>query len=115
MKRAVDALVGLLEDWARWQRHEDYGMRLGYPTHSAGFGGRGGIHSFEDLCEEVDGETMRTVDAAINDLPPAQRAAIMRRYGVASVFRFPRYNYEECLAEGHEALMGALARRGVMV
>lgn len=112
LKRSVDALVQLMTEWADWQR--GYKLKSGYPTHSAGMGGSG-LKSFEDLCESVDGETMRTVDAVVQDLPPIEQAAILRRYGVAAVFRFPRHNYEEVLMQAHERLMVTLPRRGVIV
>lgn len=112
MKRSVDALVALLTEWADWQR--GYRMKLGYPSHSAGMGG-GGLQSFDDMCDAVDSESMRITDAVIQDLPPAQCAAIMRRYGVAAVFRFPRQNYEQCLMDAHERLILELPRKGVIV
>lgn len=51
----------------------------------------------------------------MQDLMPAQRAAVMRRYGIAAVFRFPRDNYEQCLLMAHEVLIKALQRKGVML
>lgn len=113
IKRSMDALVCVLEDWARWQ--QGYRVRVGYPSHSAGFGSGSGISSFEDMCEASDREMMCAVDSAVNDLPPVQTSAIMRRYGVAAVFRFPRDNFEAALLAAHESLMVTLPRRGVMV
>lgn len=108
----VEALVGLLEDWARWQR--GYRMKLGFPTRSAVVA-NGASTDFESMCEASDADVMGAIDAAVDDLPPAHRAAVMRRYGVAAVFRFPRDNYESCLVAAHEALLDVLPRRGVMV
>lgn len=112
LKRSVDALVALLEDWADWQR--GYRMKVGAATCSAGFSGSG-TSSFDDLFDGVQADMMRRTDAAIDDLPPIQNAAILRRYGVAAVFRFPRENYAECLDAAHERLMVELPRRGVIV
>lgn len=111
LKRSVDALVGLMTQWADWQK--GYRMKLGYPSHSAGMGG-GGLQSFDDLCDSVDSETMRTVDGVVQeDLTPIERAAILRRYGVAAVFRFR--DYEGVLQQAHERLFVLLPRKGVIV
>lgn len=111
LKRSVDALVAIMTQWADWQK--GYTMKLGYPSCSAGMSG-GGIHSFEDMCDSVDGETMRVVDGVIQeDLTPIERAAILRRYGVAAVFRFR--DYEGVLMQAHERLMVLLPRKGVIV
>jgi hypothetical protein len=111
LKRRVDALVQIMQEWARWQA--GYRMQLGYPSHSAGMGG-GGLRSFEDMCDSVDAETMRTVDGVIqHDLTPIERAAILRRYGVAAVFRFR--DYEGVLAQAHDRLFVILPRKGVMI
>ena len=107
---AVAAVVGLLEDWAAWQK--GFRMKLGYPTKSAGMA-CSGASSFEDLCDESDNEVMRKVDACVSDLPAIQGAAVLRRYGVAAVFRFPRANYEDVLCDAHLALMGMFAKKGV--
>ena len=77
LKRSVDALVQIMTEWADWQK--GFRIKLGYPSHSAGMGG-GGLQSFEDMCESVDGETMRIVDGVVQeDLQPIERAAILRR------------------------------------
>lgn len=112
LKRTVESLRHLLEDWARWQG--SYGMKLGYPKNSAGFAGRG-VHSFDDMCEEVDSQIRQIIDTAVDDLPPAQRAAVLRCYGIAAVFRFPRDNYQEQLFAAHERLLLELPRRGVVL
>ncbi len=106
------ALTNLLHDWASWQH--SYSPNIGYDSRSAGFGS-GGLSSFEDMCEQSDNSTMRTIDAAIDSLLPAQRAAINRCYGVCSVFRFPRDNYEVVLALAHESLVISVRRRGVIL
>lgn len=112
MQRSVQAVVRLMEDWADWQR--GYRLKLGYPTKSAGIESGGGSTSFDDLCDESDAEVMRKVDACVNDLPPIQRAAVCKRYGIAAVFRFPRQNYEAVLVEAHVALTEAFRKKGVV-
>ena len=110
--KQIESLVALLTDWAQWQRA--YSPRLGYPSKSLTCYSEGS-HDFESLCDAVDSQTFAAVDACVQDLVPAQRAAVMRRYGIASVFRFPRDNYEQCLMLAHETLTKALPRKGVML
>lgn len=110
--KTLENLVALLEDWAEWQR--SYKPRLGYPSRSLTCYSESS-QTFEDMCESVDSQTFATVDACVQDLAPSHRAAVMRRYGIAAVFRFPRDNYEQCLLMAHEALMAALPRKGVML
>lgn len=111
LKRSVDALVRLMEDWADWQK--GYRMKLGYPSRSCGLS-TDAATTFEDMCDATDNETMRAVDAVVQeDLEPIERAAILRRYGVAAVFRFR--DYEGSLLQAHERLMVLLPRKGVIV
>ena len=110
--KTLEALVALLEDWADWQRA--YTPRLGYPSRSLTCYSEGS-QDFEDMCETVDNQTFATVDACVQDLIPAQRAAVMRRYGIAAVFRFPRDNYGACLLAAHERLMVELPKKGVII
>jgi hypothetical protein len=111
LKRSLDALVRLMSEWADWQ--QGYRLKLGYPSRSCGIAS-GASSSFEDMCDSVDGETMRVVDGVVQeDLTPIERAAILRRYGVAAVFRFR--DYEHVLAQAHERLMVLLPRKGVIV
>lgn len=111
LQRSVETVVRLLEDWADWQR--GYRLKLGYPTKSAGLECGGGSSSFDDLCDASDAEVMGKVDVCVNDLPPIHKAAILKRYGVAAVFRFPRQNYEQVLCDAHMSLVEAFAKKGV--
>ena len=110
--KQIESLVALLTEWAQWQRA--YSPRLGYPSKSLTCYSEGS-QDFDSLCEAVDSQTFASVDACVQDLVPAQRAAVMRRYGIAAVFRFPRDNYENCLMLAHETLLSALPRKGVML
>jgi hypothetical protein len=49
--------------------------KLGYKSKSTGFV-TGGLHSFEDLGEEIDSDAARTVDQVIDDLPTMQKNAL---------------------------------------
>lgn len=110
--KQIESLVALLTEWAQWQRA--YSPRLGYPSRSLTCYSEGS-QDFESLCDAVDNQTFASVDACVQDLMPAQRAAVMRRYDIAAVFRFPRDNYERCLMLAHEVLIKALPRKGVML
>ena len=110
--KQIESLVALLTEWAQWQRA--YAPRLGYPSRSLTCYSEGS-RDFEGMCEDADNQTYATVDACVQDLVPAQRAAVMRRYGIAAAFRFPRDNYEQCLLMAHEVLIKALPRKGVML
>jgi hypothetical protein len=113
MRHTMEVLVQILTEWADWQK--GYRIKLGYPTRSAGLAGTG-MASFEDMCEAVDTATMQSVDAVIQcDMTPIERSAILRRYGVAAVFRFPCENYEDVLLAAHERLLVLLPAKGVMV
>lgn len=107
LKRSVDALVSLMEEWANWQ--SGYRMKLGYPSRSTGLSNDAST-SFDDMCDEMDNANMRIVDAVVQeDLEPIERAAILRRYGVASVFRFR--DYEGILMRAHERLMVMIPKK----
>jgi len=108
----LQTLYAMLTDWAQWQGA--YRMKLGCPTRSSGFfsGGSDGCRS-DDLYESSESSVFASIDAAVDDLLPAQRAAIMRRYGLAAVFRFPRANYAEQLEQAHQVLMSTLPKKGV--
>jgi hypothetical protein len=105
MKRAqVDKVIGILEDWARWQRA--YSVFLGAPRRSLGFdlgGSAVTAESGEQNREVDDRDRCKVVDACIDSLKvPAQKAAIHRRY-LCSVYRMR--DYEQALCAAHEALL----------
>jgi hypothetical protein len=115
IKHQLDRLQILLEDWANWQK--GYSGARGYSDHAVGLQAdrRVSGDSWDDVIEQVDNWVSQMVDAAVDDLPPGQGAAINKRYGVAAVFRFPRGNYEELLAEAHATLMQTLPKKGVVI
>lgn len=106
------ALVVLLEDWAKWQA--TFRPKTWFRSRSSGFACLG-LSSFEDMCEQSDSAIMRALDSAVDDLDPAPRAAINRRYGLCSVFRFPRDNYEQMLILAHERLVVVCKRNGIVL
>jgi hypothetical protein len=108
----TEALVLLLEDWANWQ--SSYRPNTGFKSRSAGFSSLG-LQSFDDMCHQSDNATMRALDSAIDDLDPAPRAAINRKYGVCSVFCFPRDNFEQTLILAHDRLVIICKRKGIVL
>jgi hypothetical protein len=65
-----------LDLWRSYMKHDN--MKLGYKTKSSGFL-TGSIHSFEDLEDEVDNKSAKTVDKCIDDLSTIERTAIYVR------------------------------------
>jgi len=115
MKRThVDKVIGILEDWARWQRA--YSVFLGAPRRSLGFdlgGSAVTAESGEQNLEVADRERCKIVDACIDSLKvPAQKAAIHRRY-LCSVYRMR--DYEQTLCAAHEALLVAFLDKRLLV
>jgi len=106
-------LVGLLEEWAKWQGN--YSEKLSYPSKSAGFCPGGYVSkTFDEMADESDAAVCKIIDCAIDDLPPVYSAALYRRY-LAVTFRFPRVSYIDALAEAHARLLVSLPAKGVVV
>lgn len=112
MHNETEVLICLLEDWAKWQA--SFRERTGFKSRSAGFASFG-LSTFEDMCEQSDNATMKAIDASVDSLDPAQRAAINRKYGICAVFRFPRDNFEQMLELAHFNLVVTVKRRGVVL
>lgn len=113
MSQSIQRLVYILEDWANWQK--GYSGIKGFPSRSIGLQSGYVSSSFEDLCDSVDNAVCVSVDTAIDDLAKPEAAAIRKRYGVASVFRFPRDNYAQLLSDAHFKLMEELPKKGVVI
>ena len=109
----LERLKVILMDWANWQK--GYKPNIGWRSRSIGLVSGYVSKTFDDMCDEADTAMYRNIDAAIGDLTAPQSAAINRCYGIASVFRFPRNNYQECLIEAHLILMKTLPAKGVNV
>lgn len=107
---ALQRLKEVLQDWAEWNR--GYRMRLGFPARAACGCGEA-VRDSDDVRADADSAMFEAVDAAVDDLTPAQQAAVYRCYGLAAVYRFPRDNYPEQLEQAHDVLCRKLPRRGV--
>ena len=106
-----ERLVMLLKDWAHWM--DGYQLKIGYPRKSLGIESGYVSSSFDDMVDSVESEMFRLIESAIDDLPVAYKAAINRCYGLCTVFRFPRLNYEDLLIAAHDELMKTLPKKGV--
>lgn len=115
IKNKLDRLQILLEDWASWMG--GYSGARGFSNHSVGLepDRRVSGDTWDDVMDKVDHWVCQMVDSAVDDLPPGQGAAINQRYGVTAVFRFPRGNYDDLLAEAHVTLLMTLPKKGVVV
>lgn len=100
-----------LENWARWMRgggepealpHEASGLQ-NYSSFDAEPWG---------AWEALDERLAQQVNAAVNDLAPAEQAAICHAY-LHAVYRFPRDNYEAVLASAKARIMARLIAKGV--
>lgn len=108
MRTRLDRLHAVMEEWVSWCRSDV--PRVGYPRHSALIQGAPGC-----AADRSDSSRGEVIDAAVEDLAPIHRAAVLRRYGVMSVWRFPRDNYAQILEAALEALIVGLKRKGVDV
>lgn len=109
----ADKIVRLknkLEDWAEWYR--GYMPNLG--ANSGAFMKTTGGHDFESLFAAAEKTAFKAIEVAVDDLTPAQGAAIRRRY-LGETWRFPRDNYAVLLDDAHDALLISLPKRNVML
>ena len=104
-----------LRIWAQWQRRSD--MRLGYPARSlalvSGGASRRTDEWIEDESERIESRNAQAMDALINDLPPAQRAAIHCSW-LGATFRFPRQNFNVLLQQAYVRLLAGMDRRDIV-
>lgn len=110
----LQMVVELLKEWAKWM--QSYNPNIGYPSRVPMLTTGSGSSSFDDLLEQCENQSMKSIDASVESLPPSSRAAIMRCYGLCAVWRFPRasFTYEDALLQAHETLIKAFKRKGVM-
>lgn len=83
----------------------------GYPMASAGLRSIG-QSDFDDMAEASDIRCARACNAIVEGLPPAQAAAVYRKW-LHAVYRFPRGNFECCLAMAMDTIRAGLESRGI--
>lgn len=106
LRQRMSRLHALMDEWVVWCRRDV--PRVGFPSHSALIVGAAGCPQERAISGRAE-----LVDAAVEDLSPIHRAAVLRRYGVAAVWRFPRDNYAEVLEAALSSLIVGLRRKGV--
>jgi hypothetical protein len=109
----LQKLVAMLERWAIWC--ESYRVNLGFPRSAVvlATGGSDMVRSSEQSDRE-ERRQCEVVDAVVGDLPPACRAAVNQRYGLApQAVRFNRVSEVEVLQHAHDMLMVALSKKGI--
>ena len=70
-------VIYYLDIWQSYMKGNT--TKLGYPSKAAGFMSSG-VTSFDDMHDEIDINSARTVDQVIDDLPKPQKDAIYSMY-----------------------------------
>lgn len=101
-----------LRNWQTWMHRP--ALRLGMPRKAA----VGENYTSVDLDNEIayeslDDDLAERTNAVIDGLVPAQRMAIYKAYGMISVWRFPRDNFEAVLKLAKASVAVGLVRKGV--
>ena len=99
-----------LWNWSKWMRSG--ANKQAAPRESSGLTSGGASQNFDDMVEAVDRRVAATMNVIIDDLPPAQSAAVHHEY-LHSVYRFPRGNFAALLAEAKLGVGHGLAKKGV--
>jgi hypothetical protein len=99
-----------LNNWARWMEREK--LVRGYSNRACGCTSWG--DGWDNDTTEARNEAAQAacVNALINDMKPAQRAAVHHCY-LHAVFLFPRSNYIPLLVEAREVISKGLRSRGM--
>jgi len=97
------------DNWRKWMR--DGVLTEGYPAKSSGFIGGGLSRTFDEMVESADTRCAEIVDAVVNSLSSAQRAAVYHQY-LYAVFRFPR-GFDDAIAAARLRVAVLLVQRGV--
>jgi hypothetical protein len=104
-----------LETWAAWKHAPD--GPDGLPTEGCVGENYTSVDLDSDIAfEKLDSWIAMAVDAVVSDIGerhPTQRAALEQAYGIASLYRFPRENYDGLLAMAKAGVTVGLRRRGV--
>ncbi len=98
------------DNWARWMRRGKDSK--GYPGRACGCTSWGDAWDDDAVFDRMDAAKAACVNTLVNDLPPAQRAAICHRY-LDAVYHFPRRNYDQALASGRTAVAKGLQSRAM--
>ena len=111
IRARFEAVIGILQDWSNW--HKGYRIRVGYPPKSAGFQSGGSVSddTSEHSYAAADNARFEIVEACVDDLMPAQNAAIYHRY-CHTVYRMR--DYTGSLSDAHDRLCIVFRQKGIM-
>lgn len=98
------------DNWRRWMRKDD--VTDGAPGKACGCVGGGYSQTFDDMVDAADVRCAGIMDALVNSLTPAERAAIYHEY-LYAVFRLTRGNFAQTLETARLRLAVWLVARGV--
>lgn len=83
---------------------------LWYGSHSLCGAHTSAGADFEEMADGADKEAAKMTDAIVRGLPPAQSAALHRKW-LHAVYRFPRDNYPAMLLAATESVGAQLHSR----
>lgn len=85
----------VMKTWARWMTLQDHQQSNGWANP-------------QDVKEFM--ACGSAVESMIDNLPRIQWWAVRKAFGIATVWRFPDYSYEQALEEAERALSTAMQR-----
>lgn len=100
-----------LENWANWSR--SYRPALGLPSRALALASNSS-RDFDEMCDEADSYAAKVTEAAIENLVPAEAAAVYRKWDICSVYRFPRHNFIEMYTAALQKLAISLDAQGLV-
>lgn len=106
-----DRMGELLSLWSRWMRSNQPLRELWYPDTATGCVGGGYSHDFDTMVADMDTQHAEAVNAAIQDLGPAEQCAIFNVH-LGCVFRM-RGVAEGVYEEARYTLRVVLPQRGI--
>lgn len=106
-------LIELMWDWANWQKGYR-GESRGYPSKTPGLASGGYVSkTFDEMYDDSLPDKFKVLDMVIQELDAAHNSAILVRYGISKVVRYPRNNYPDLLLEAHGEIMQKLSGKGI--
>ncbi len=68
---------------------------------------------FDEMCDQADQYAAKATDAAIEDLLPAEQAAVYRKW-LDAVYQFPRHNFLDMYQSALKKLAPKLDAQGLV-
>lgn len=110
----LDRLYQCLEEWQNYYKHSNVEkeFNLGYPSQSlvVQSGGGSALDAFDHMCDDMDSEVVRSMDAMIDSLKDPQKDAIRHQWlGEPKKWPTHELDYDEALFN----LMNMADKRGM--